>query len=161
MILWPTCHHNRISYTGKTTSLYWLRALMFHIYFHANHHNITSLWVWYHLKSPASQLFAQPFAEAQIEENIKALCHWPLWEKSTSDQWIPLAKGQLKEKCFHWMTSSCNIFYWLMFHWTLTAQHHTDPQLSYNIHHCYSMLAPNHQQPACWLKCENGVTRII
>ena len=26
-ILWPSYLHNRISYTGKTTSLYWIRAL--------------------------------------------------------------------------------------------------------------------------------------
>ena len=29
-----------------------------------------------------------------IKENIKALHHWPLWGESTSDQWIPLTKGQ-------------------------------------------------------------------
>ena len=46
------------------------------------------------IKSLASQLFAQSFVLAQIKENIKALCHWPLWEESTSDQWIPLTKGQ-------------------------------------------------------------------
>ena len=26
-ILRPSCPHNEISYTGKTTSLYWIRAL--------------------------------------------------------------------------------------------------------------------------------------
>ena len=30
------------------------------------------------LKSPASTLVAQPFIEAEIKENIKVLCHWPL-----------------------------------------------------------------------------------
>ena len=39
-------------------------------------------------------LFAQPFVQAQIKENIKALSHWPLWAEATDDQWIPLTKGQ-------------------------------------------------------------------
>ena len=30
------------------------------------------------MKSPASQLFAQPFIQTQIKENIKAPRHWPL-----------------------------------------------------------------------------------
>ena len=48
-----------------------------------------------------SQLFAQPFVQAQIiKENIKALCHWPLLGESTSDWWIPLTKGQQGRKCF-------------------------------------------------------------
>ena len=46
------------------------------------------------LKSPASRLFIQPFVQAQIKENIKALRHWPLWWKSTAHRWIPLTKGQ-------------------------------------------------------------------
>ena len=44
----------------------------------------------------------------QIEENIKALRHWPLWGKSTGDQWIPITKGQWRGKCFHLMKSSCD-----------------------------------------------------
>ena len=38
--------------------------------------------VWYkiaHGPSPASPLFAQPFIQTQIKENIKAPRHWPLW----------------------------------------------------------------------------------
>ena len=31
------------------------------------------------LKSPASRLFAQPFIQLQIKENIKAPRHWPLY----------------------------------------------------------------------------------
>ena len=30
-----------------------------------------------------SRLFAQTFVQAQIEEHIKAPCHWPLWGEST------------------------------------------------------------------------------
>ena len=51
--------------------------------------------------------------KAQIKENIKALCHWPLWGEFTSDRWIPLTKGQLRGKCFHLMTSSCNAIWFL------------------------------------------------
>ena len=35
------------------------------------------------LKTPGSRLFAHPFVQAQIKENIKALGHWPLWGEST------------------------------------------------------------------------------
>ena len=42
------------------------------------------------LKSPAYRLFAQPFGQARIKENIKAPRHWPLWGESTGDWWIPL-----------------------------------------------------------------------
>ena len=41
------------------------------------------------LKSPASQLFAQPFIQAQIKENIKVLRHWPLSGEFTGDRLIP------------------------------------------------------------------------
>ena len=55
---------------------------------------VMSLWAQWHLKSLVSQLFAQPFVQVQIKENIKAPCHWPWWGESTSDQWMPLTKGQ-------------------------------------------------------------------
>ena len=54
----------------------------------------------------ASRLFVQPFVQAQITENVKALRHWPLWGESTSNRWIPLTKDQSRGKCFHLMTSS-------------------------------------------------------
>ena len=38
--------------------------------------------------------FAQPLVQAQIQENIKASRHWPLWRECTGDRWIPLTKGQ-------------------------------------------------------------------
>ena len=37
---------------------------------------LTSYWPRWHLKSPASRLFTQPFIETQIKENIKAPRHW-------------------------------------------------------------------------------------
>ena len=42
---------------------------------------MTSWWVRWRLKSPASRLFTQLFIQAQIKENIKAPRHWPLWGK--------------------------------------------------------------------------------
>ena len=45
---------------------------------------------------------------AQIKENIKAPRYWPLWGEFTGDRWIPRTKGQLREKRFHLMTSSCH-----------------------------------------------------
>ena len=46
------------------------------------------------LKSQACWLFAQPFVQAQIKENIKAPRHWLSWGESSGDWWIPLTKGQ-------------------------------------------------------------------
>ena len=34
------------------------------------------------------------FIQAQVKENIKAPCLWPLCTEFTSDQWIPRTKGQ-------------------------------------------------------------------
>ena len=36
----------------------------------------------------------QPFVQAQIKGNIKALGHCLLWGEFTGDRWIPRAKGQ-------------------------------------------------------------------
>ena len=47
-----------------------------------------------HLKSPALQLFAEPFIQVQIKENINAARHWPLCGEFPSDQWIPCTNGQ-------------------------------------------------------------------
>ena len=52
-------------------------------------------------------LFTQTFIKAQIEENIKALRHWPLCMEFTGHRWIPRTYGQLRGKCFHLMASSC------------------------------------------------------
>ena len=68
---------------------------------------VTSWWVRWRLKPPASRLFTQPFIRAQIIENIKAPCHWLLCGEFTGNRWIPRTKGQERGKCFHLMTSSC------------------------------------------------------
>ena len=39
---------------------------------------LTSQWTPWHIKSPASRLFTQPFIQTQIKENIAAPRHWPL-----------------------------------------------------------------------------------
>ena len=55
-----------------------------------------------------SRLFTQSFILTQIKENIKAPRHWSLCGQFTGDRWIPRAKGQLRRKCFHLMTSACD-----------------------------------------------------
>ena len=70
---------------------------------------VTSSWARWRHKSPPSRLFAQPFIQVQIKENIKDPCYRSLWGESTGDLWIPLTKDQLRGKCFHLMTSSCTI----------------------------------------------------
>ena len=57
-------------------------------------------WAWWCLKSPASQLFAQLVVQAQIKENIKALCHWSLWGETSG---FP---SQRASNFFHLMMSS-------------------------------------------------------
>ena len=65
------------------------------------------------LKSPTSSVFTQPFIQAQIKEDIKAPCHWPLCGEFTGDRSIPCTKGQERGKWFHLMTSSwCAYFMW-------------------------------------------------
>ena len=54
---------------------------------------MTSLCTSWRLKSPASRLFAQPFIQAQIKENIKGPRHWPLcggvhrWPVNSPHKW--------------------------------------------------------------------------
>ena len=55
---------------------------------------VTSLWARWRLKSPALRLSTPLFIQAQIKENIKTPCHWPLWGEFTDDRWILSTKGQ-------------------------------------------------------------------
>ena len=50
---------------------------------------MTSLWVQWRLKLPASRLFTQPFIRAQIKVNIKAPRHWPLCGEFTGTGELP------------------------------------------------------------------------
>ena len=68
---------------------------------------MTLQWVPWRLKSPASRMLTQPFNQAEIKENIKALRHWPLCGEFTGDRWIPRTNGQWRGKCLHLMTSPC------------------------------------------------------
>ena len=55
---------------------------------------MTSQWAQWRLKSPALQLFTEPFNRAQIKENNRAPRHWPLCGEFTDDRWIPRTKAQ-------------------------------------------------------------------
>ena len=48
----------------------------------ANTITLAVQWSRWRLKSPVSRLFAQPFVQAEIKENIKAPRHWSLWGNS-------------------------------------------------------------------------------
>ena len=68
---------------------------------HTDSHN--ALWhysdvILWRLKSPTLRLFTQPFIQAQIKENTKAPCHWPLCGGLSSDRWIPCTNGQSLER---------------------------------------------------------------
>ena len=49
---------------------------------------VRSWWAWWRLKSPTSRAFAQPFVQARIKKNLKALRHWPSWGESTGHRRI-------------------------------------------------------------------------
>ena len=57
---------------------------------------MTSLWVRWRLKSPASPVFVQLLVLVQIKDNTKLPRHWSLCEEFTGDRWIPCTpnKGQ-------------------------------------------------------------------
>ena len=63
---------------------------------------MTSPWARWHLKSPASPLFTQPFIRAHIKENIKAPRHWPLCGEFTGDRWIPAQLASNTENVSIW-----------------------------------------------------------
>ena len=54
----------------------------------------TSQWAQWRLKSTASRLFAQPFVQVRLKENIRVPRHWPWWGEFTDDRWTPRTKGQ-------------------------------------------------------------------
>ena len=63
---------------------------------------VTSPWMRWRLKSPALRVLTQPFIQAQIKENIKAPCHWPLCWKFTGDRWIPAQMAGNAENVSIW-----------------------------------------------------------
>ena len=70
---------------------------------------VTPWWARLSVKSPESRVFTQPFVQAQIKENIKALRHWRLWGAFTGDPVKSPHKGPVTRKCVHLMTSSCDV----------------------------------------------------
>ena len=54
------------------------------------------------LKSRASGLFAHPFVQVQIKENIKVPYHWPLWGESTGHRWLPSQRASYVENVSIW-----------------------------------------------------------
>ena len=51
--------------------------------------------------------------KARIKENIKTPCHWPLWEKSTGERWIPPTRASNGENvsiwwCHHVVMAACD-----------------------------------------------------
>ena len=53
------------------------------------------------MSAMASQI-TQPFVQAQIKENMKALSHWPLCGESTGDWWILLTRASNAENASIW-----------------------------------------------------------
>ena len=72
---------------------------------------VTSWWARWTLKSPVSRLFAQPFVQVQINEDIKTPLHWSLWGESIGERWIPLTKG-INGKCIR-LTTSWYVKLWI------------------------------------------------
>ena len=72
----PSNHHNGLSQGSKRSLVCYNDVIM-----SAMACQITSLTIVY-----------PPFIQAEIRENIKAPCHWPLYGEFTGDQWIPRTK---------------------------------------------------------------------
>ena len=60
------------------------------------------------------------------KKKIQAARHWPLRGKLTGDRWIPLTKGQWREKSFHLMTSSWHDVNRLHDPWDILQMKHYD-----------------------------------
>ena len=61
---------------------------------------VTSWWIQWRLKSPASRLFTQLFIQVQIKENIKVPRHWPLNSPVTGE--FPAQMASNAENVFIW-----------------------------------------------------------
>ena len=89
---WPRCQclKGRITYLA-----YWFRSCL-------TITTVTSQWARWRLKSPASPLFTQPFIQAQIKENIKALRHWLCAEKTPETGEFPAQLASNAENVSIW-----------------------------------------------------------
>ena len=63
---------------------------------------LTSQWPQWRLKSPALELFTQPFIQTQIKENIKAPRHWPLCGEFTGTGEFPVRRASYAENVSIW-----------------------------------------------------------
>ena len=111
-ILRPSYFHNGISYTGKMSSLYWIKALvvMFpNMYIHYRLHSISeNKYSHYNdviMTTVASQITGLTFVYSTVYSDTDQRKH----QSSASlafvwgihrDRWIPRTKGQLRGKCF-------------------------------------------------------------
>ena len=86
-----------------------------------NSHYINVIMTAMNLKSPASRLFTQPLIQAQIKENIKASCHWPLWGEFTGK--FPAQRASNAEKVSIWWRY--HAFLTLKLHWLFNSFHLT------------------------------------
>ena len=96
---------------------------------------LTSQWARWHLKSPASRSFTQPFVQAHIKEHIIAPRHWPLCGEFTGDRWIPRTKASNAENVSIWWRHNGNkVFQKHLSHcprWSITI--HTTKRANPNI----------------------------
>ena len=74
---------------------------------------MTSWWAWWRLKSPASRLFAQPFIQAQIKDNIKAPRHWLCARNSpVTGEFLAQKASNAENVSIWWRHHDMNIFHY-------------------------------------------------
>ena len=66
------------------------------------HYSDVIMSAWWASQMVSLMLFTQPFIQAQIKENIKALRHWPLWGEFTGDRWNPTQRASNAENVSIW-----------------------------------------------------------
>ena len=77
-LVWSICQYHSGFFHWHWSHRKWISNHKIYWYI-----TLRSQWASWRLKSPASRLFAQPFVQAHIKENIKVPRHWPLWGEST------------------------------------------------------------------------------
>ena len=70
---------------------------------------MTSQWLRWGIKSPASRLFTQLFIQMQIKENIKAPRHWPLCGDFTGTGEFPAQRASYAENVSIWWRYHANV----------------------------------------------------
>ena len=98
------------SYTGKTTSLYWTRALTNFYWVNRGDYYNDVTWAPWHLKSPVDQRVGQQVTQANNKGNIKHRLTGASWWESTCGPWFPITKDQYCGNHFHVSMPTCNKF---------------------------------------------------